>query len=294
MIITCPGCNSRYDVTGRKAGTRARCRCGTVLAIPKVSESAAMLKCPACGAPASPDSVSCTYCHTALAVVACPSCFGRVFVGSNNCQHCGAQMQLGAQAHPEEASQRECPRCAAGPPGAAHSLNGVSLSAHLVGETLLEGCSACGGVWLEATAFENLIKSRDEQGAVLSSKRPYLELKAFERNGNGLDAPRYVPCPECRQLMNRKNFGEISGVIVDVCKPHGIWFDRDELGRIIQFVMKGGLDESRRRELERMAHKLSEKRAGLLAMSSPMMSEPNQYDVEWLADVVRLFRRYFR
>jgi len=49
---------------------------------------------------------------------------------------------------------------------------------------------------------------------------------------------RYVPRPQCQQLMNRKNFAETSGAIVDVCKPHGIWLDRDELGRIIQFVMK--------------------------------------------------------
>jgi Zn-finger nucleic acid-binding protein len=27
----------------------------------------------------------------------------------------------------------------------------------------------------------------------------------------------------------------ISGVLVDICKPHGIWFDSGELGRIIRF-----------------------------------------------------------
>ncbi len=293
MIITCPGCNSRYDVTGRKAGTRARCRCGTVLAIPKLSESATMLQCPACGAPVSPDGAVCTYCRTALAVVACPSCFGRVFVGSNHCQHCGAEMLLAAHAPPEEASQRECPRCSTRLPNGGTPLNGLTLSAHLVGETLLEECSSCGGVWLEATAFDNLIKNRDEQGLVLSSRGPYLELEAFERSPGALMPTRYVPCPHCQQLMNRKNFAETSGVIVDVCKPHGIWFDRDELGRIIQFVMKGGLDESRRRELERMAHHLSEKRAALLAMSSPMMSQPEPYNGEWLAEVIRLFKGYF-
>jgi Zn-finger nucleic acid-binding protein len=37
-------------------------------------------------------------------------------------------------------------------------------------------------------------------------------------------------------------------VIIDLCKQHGIWFDRDELSRIIQFINAGGLDASRSRE----------------------------------------------
>lgn len=294
MIITCPGCNSRYDVTGRKAGTRARCRCGTVLTIPNLSASAKMLECPACGAPASPDGVSCTYCRTALAVVACPSCFGRVFVGSKHCVHCGIEMHVGARSEPESTSRRECPRCSAGAAERSSAGDAPSLSAHLVGETLLDECSSCGGVWLEAAAFDRLVKSRDEQATVLAGRGPHLELDAFERGSGGLEAPRYVPCPECHHLMNRKNFGDLSGVIVDVCKPHGIWFDRDELGRIIQFVMKGGLDEARQRELERLAHNLSEKRGALASLGSPTMSESARYDGEWLADVISLFKQYFR
>ena len=34
MIVECPGCHSRYDVTGRPPGTRARCRCGSVFLLP--------------------------------------------------------------------------------------------------------------------------------------------------------------------------------------------------------------------------------------------------------------------
>ncbi len=282
MIITCPGCHSRYDVAGRKAGTRARCRCGSVLCIPKLSDSAEMLRCPGCGAPSSPDVVSCAYCHAVLAVVACPGCFGRVFVGSNHCQHCGAEMVVGAHAELDEVSQRKCPRCAAKP---------SELVAHLLGETTLDECDACGGVWLEAATFEKLIKSRDEQAKILSGHGPYLELEAF--SPHAIEAPRYLPCPDCRQLMNRKNFAESSGVIVDVCRQHGFWFDRDELGRIIQFVMKGGLDESRRRELERLHHDLKQKRLEIAGLGSPMMHEvPSRYDGAWLDDVVRLFRDF--
>ena len=96
--------------------------------------------------------------------------------------------------------------------------------------------------------------------------------------------------------MNRKNFADTSGVIVDVCKAHGLWFDRDELGRIIQFVTKGGLDESRRRELERLTHNLKERRAEIAGLGSGgmMLEVPRRYDVEWLDGVIRLIRDFLR
>src|SRR4029434_7276490 len=59
----------------------------------------------------------------------------------------------------------------------------------------------------------------------------------------------YVPCPECTMLMNRKNFANRSGVIVDVCTAHGGWFDRGELARVMEFVRSGGWD--RALEIER-------------------------------------------
>jgi Zn-finger nucleic acid-binding protein len=48
--------------------------------------------------------------------------------------------------------------------------------------------------------------------------------------------------------MNRVNFAHCSGVIVDVCKGHGTWFDQDELTEIVAFIRAGGLEASRARE----------------------------------------------
>ena len=50
----------------------------------------------------------------------------------------------------------------------------------------------------------------------------------------------YRPCVVCGQLMNRINYGHSSGVIVDVCRDHGIWFDADELARILTWLRAGG------------------------------------------------------
>ncbi|MBC7853201.1 MAG: tetratricopeptide repeat protein, partial [Pirellulaceae bacterium] len=40
---------------------------------------------------------------------------------------------------------------------------------------------------------------------------------------------RYLACPACHQRMNRKNFGGTSGIIADLCREHGTWFNRGEL-----------------------------------------------------------------
>jgi len=50
--------------------------------------------------------------------------------------------------------------------------------------------------------------------------------------------------------MNRFNFAHSSGVIIDQCKSHGVWFDRDELQRVIDFLQSGGMDFARQRDWE--------------------------------------------
>jgi Zn-finger nucleic acid-binding protein len=51
--------------------------------------------------------------------------------------------------------------------------------------------------------------------------------------------------------MNRQNFGRRSGVIIDVCKGHGVWFDQRELQSVLAFVDAGGLEQARHAEQEK-------------------------------------------
>jgi len=77
--------------------------------------------------------------------------------------------------------------------------------------------------------------------------------------------------------MNRINFAHCSGVILDLCKKHGIWFDRDELNRIVEFIHAGGLEASRSKEkaeLEEQRKKLREEQLSLSQKLSD--SEPNR------------------
>ena len=57
--------------------------------------------------------------------------------------------------------------------------------------------------------------------------------------------------------MNRSNYGGGSGVIVDVCGPHGVFLDRGELTKIVDFLEKGGWDRVKKREKQRMEEEIS-------------------------------------
>jgi Zn-finger nucleic acid-binding protein len=114
-----------------------------------------------------------------------------------------------------------------------------------IGSTNVSECEKCLGLWLNVAAFEKICADREQQAAVLGSAS--LAPGSAVRETSKVN---YVPCPQCSQLMNRINFARCSGVIVDICKGHGTWFDRDELSRIVAFIRGGGLEESRNREKE--------------------------------------------
>lgn len=62
----------------------------------------------------------------------------------------------------------------------------------------------------------------------------------------------YVKCPECETIMNRTNFAKRSGILIDTCRGHGTWFDADELPRIVEFVMNGGIDAANEAEMRQI------------------------------------------
>jgi Zn-finger nucleic acid-binding protein len=125
-----------------------------------------------------------------------------------------------------------------------------------VGDVDLLECASCDGTWIEADAFEKLCAQREHQAAVLQRKPT--EVKTIAPSGGRV---RYRPCPQCKKMMNRLNFGRLSGAIVDVCKGHGTFLDRGELHQVVQFILDGGLDRTRQAEvasLKEEQHRLRE------------------------------------
>ena len=137
--------------------------------------------------------------------------------------------------------------------------------------TTLRECMSCGGFWTSAETFESLCADKEQQSAVLS----YIAKQSFESRPTS--AITYVPCPECKQLMNRSNFARSSGVIIDLCRHHGVWFDADELSKIIDFIDNGGLARARQKEkieLEDERSRLRDEQRRL-AMTDRRMTTPH-------------------
>ena len=181
-----------------------------------------------CGAATSTGAPQCQYCGSKLATISCPACFGMMFLGSKHCPRCGA---TAARQKEVIESGRKCPRCL------------VEMQSVSIGQATVLECAGCFGLWLDTVSFEKICADREQQSAVLgtASHAP----SSAVRIGSIV---KYVPCPECSQLMNRINFARCSGVIIDLCKKHGIWFDCDELSRIVEFIRGGGLELSRSKE----------------------------------------------
>jgi len=148
------------------------------------------------------------------------------------------------------ATPAACPRCAAS--------TGALLVPRQLGDTGLLECARCGGTWLDAHTVASLVSERDKQAALATALPGLGAVAAQKRSAEA--AVRYLKCPACARLMNRQNFGRRSGVVVDVCRAHGVWFDAGELGEVVGFVMRGGLDEARRHELEEAREELRRRR----------------------------------
>ena len=131
----------------------------------------------------------------------------------------------------------ECPSC------------GADLARVRIGGrgTEVDACAACGGLWLDVGEIEELVQrplvSRPDLGEIRR------QVRALRRVP---DAVVYRRCPRCDAVMTRRNFGRVSGVIVDECGHHGLWLDAGELESIRRFVAMGGLElelEHRLREV---------------------------------------------
>lgn len=104
-------------------------------------------------------------------------------------------------------------------------------------------CSGCGGLWLTAALLDELCGEAERAG--IAHAAPALPAARLEPD------PRYRPCPGCAALMARRNFGGSSGVVIDVCREHGVWLDPEELEHVLAWARAGGLEQERRRRVER-------------------------------------------
>lgn len=181
-----------------------------------------------------------------------------IFQGAKFCSHCGKEVQ---RIETPASEVRNCPRC---------SVNTKEVT---LGDTKLRECPVCEGLWVDAVALQQICTNRERQANILGDAADIIPAANLP-----LEHIRYIPCPVCKQLMHRINFAKCSNVIVDVCKPHGTWFDKDELHRIIKFISAGGMDVARAKEMEQLEQKRRELEAARNTAAANDRRQSYSYD----------------
>lgn len=90
-------------------------------------------------------------------------------------------------------------------------------------------CPKCHGMWVERSTWDAVVRLTEAMG------RSELPRPAAQVQPQG--EARDVACLVCGQKCMRI-LSWAGGVEVDVCSPHGLWFDRDELQTILDDVAR--------------------------------------------------------
>lgn len=212
--------------------------------------------------------------------IPCPHCFASNPADSSFCVRCARPLK-GLVTDGEVLPDRLCPRCE------------KPMIGKTIGEFPVISCDSCSGFFLTTETFE-MMQKHSTSVCFPVQRSPRVELNAEA-------SVRYIRCPVCRTIMNRANFARVSGVIIDSCSKHGIWFDADELEKIMSFVARGGLQKAREKELEEL--KAEEKRMKIRNIN--LGSSQGEYGGHWgsygdphtvdlfdvVTDIFRLFKR---
>lgn len=130
-------------------------------------------------------------------------------------------------------------------------------------------CIGCAGLWLDPGELDAMVEDPGPPTADVAKLRAGMKEVLVPAG-----PVRYRKCPRCTNVMERRNFGSHSGVIVDECRQHGMFLDPGEFEAIEAFIKLGGLALEKARELRnarRLEHKarLDAARAQVMATTNP-------------------------
>lgn len=161
----------------------------------------------------------------------------------------------------------------------------LAMQDQTVGGEPLERCGTCGGEFSTHQSLRRLLAAH--------APPPGASAGGYERPSPLSDPMRYKKCPACADMMLRKNFRDSSGIVVDICSSHGVWFDRGELGMVFAFVDTGAFARA-----ERDAARRGDDRRRLDAFEEDLRSAgPRHYSglgrgmgvpLDGLADIARI------
>ena len=206
----------------------------------------------------------------------CNSCGGEV-IGRAPCPYCGSVQELdlnklGAFKVEDSDSDRLCPCCDI-PLRTINVGHGENFN--------IEQCTSCYGLFFDPDELEALMnKSTSEVYSIKLQKIDKLSDQNFMD-----DKIVYRKCPICRTLMNRKNFGGRSGIIIDICKDHGIWLDRGELSALLEWKKAGGeilKEKMEQKRAKQLKHKAVQKHQDYISDMSKAERGNKYMATSWL------------
>jgi Zn-finger nucleic acid-binding protein len=164
----------------------------------------------------------------------CSSCSAPLPADTCRCGYCGTRNDMDFAAVDRftvarQTSRRQCPDCAI-------ALQTVRVDTG-AGLFAIERCERCYGLFFDVGEVQAFLEA-----SVLPAFSVNLrEIATINEERATLNRPvRYIKCPECGVMMNRINFGAMSGVVIDQCKEHGIWLDNGELVHLMEWKKAGG------------------------------------------------------
>lgn len=243
IIIQCKKCNHQYGVHEKRVGEKFHCFCGELLSVPSVKiHDAAVVRCSSCGASRSKGNEPyCRYCGSSFTLherdlnTICPNCMCRVSSKANFCHSCSTPIVADDDF---ESTDMPCPSC---DDSRLHSRKMANQP------FTLKECNQCAGLWISIDVFNHLEQQAQLQAASGIQNRVH-DKKPHQVNPDSINPKNYYrKCPTCNQIMNRKNYAGDSGIVVDVCSKHGMWFDIHELDQILKFIRDGRLLKSQQK-----------------------------------------------
>lgn len=110
----------------------------------------------------------------------------------------------------------------------------VTCSSNLVTDSIegvkVDACESCGGCWLDSGELKQIVDIREK---TFSPEEVSLVRGISEQVFHGREEKQKEhACPKCDQLMDRFNYAATTGILLDKCSEHGIWFDKDELEHV--------------------------------------------------------------
>jgi Zn-finger nucleic acid-binding protein len=246
LLLVCNHCQRQYDASAKAIGSRFHCHCGNVVdVVEPQGHDAKVVRCSSCGAGREQGASACGFCHADFTLherdlhTTCPGCLARISDRAKYCHHCG--LNIVPEDTAGDPTQLGCPDCGAD----------VHLSSRRLGKaklTLME-CDRCAGVWLGNATFEELTRQASSR-SISADEFVRASTPHTDDAGRDRESWKYRNCPSCNNLMQRRNYARRSGVITDICREHGVWFDANELPRILAWIRSGGLAQAQQQQAE--------------------------------------------